>query len=465
MSTLSERQRQYRLLAEATAEVRYCYEFDAQGGMVRRWIAGSFPGVEDALPARVPPEGCWLQVAHPDDRERVRARLERLQRGERSIDEFRVVLPGSGVRWMRVFGLPERDRSGERVVRLLGAAQDITGHREVLEAAHRSAEQLRLVTENLPVLISQAGPDQRYRLVSEAYERWLGMPREQILGKTIRELMGDDAYEGMQPQLEDVLRGRVASLETTLQLPDGRARRVVVTMVPGAASDPAQGFYILITDITELKEAERQQGLLVSELDHRVKNVLAVVQAMVKLTARAQTAGRDFATVLLGRIQALASAHDLLARNRWRGADLGELVHAALSPFESSEALRITIAGEPLLLAARAAGSIAVICHELAVNAARYGALSTPAGRVEVRWRTTVKEGEGRLELEWEETSDRRVSPPERRGFGTLMVERAAAYELSGEAHVAFSPGGLHYRLDVPLAEIAAPPTAEAPEA
>jgi len=455
MATSAERQRQYRLLAEITADVRYCYELDADGGMVRRWITGDLPGARQALPRQTDAMGCWMPVVHPDDREQLNARLDRLLGGERSTDEFRIVLPELGVRWVRVFGVPERDPESGRVLRILGAAQDITAHREGLQTARAGVAAVELLAEGLPVLISHVGADERYRLVNAAYERWFGLPREQILGKTIRELIGEYAYQRIRPQIREVLSGRVVNLEDTLRLPDGRTRIFMITLVPCDPAETAQGFYAMAIDLSELKEAQRQQGALMSELDHRVKNVLAAVQAMVKLSSGAGPAGDDFATVLLGRIQALARAHDLLARNRWRGAELGELVRGALSPFAAPGDTRVAIGGEPLEIGARAVGSIAIICHELAVNAARYGALSSPAGRVEVHWRTGGDAGAVRLELTWAETSDRPVSPPERRGFGTLLIERAAAYELGGESRLEFRPDGLRYRLDVPLAEIA----------
>lgn len=455
MATSAERQRQYELLAEMTADVRYCYELEADGGMVRRWITGSFPGAREMLPRRTDAMGCWMRVVHPDDREQLNARHKRLLSGERSTDEFRIVLPELGVRWVRVFGVPERDPESGRVLRILGAAQDITAHREGLQAASAGEAEVELLAEGLPVLISHVGADQRYRLVNAAYERWFGLPRERILGRTVRELIGDDAYERARSPIEEVQSGRVVSFENTLRLSDGRARIVMITMVPRDPADAVQGFYTMAIDVSELKEAERRQGALMSELDHRVKNVLAAVQAMVKLSSGAASADDHFATVLLGRIQALARAHDLLARNRWLGAELGELVRGALSPFAAPGDPRVAIGGEPLVIGARVVGSIAIICHELAVNAARHGALSSPGGRVEVHWRTGGDAGAARLELIWAETGDRPVSPPERRGFGTLLIERAAAYELGGESRLDFRPDGLRYRLDVPLAEIA----------
>src|SRR4051794_12476194 len=182
-------------------------------------------------------------------------------------------------------------------------------------------------------------------------------------------------------------------------------------------------------DITDRKHAEQGQALLVREVDHRAKNVLAVVQAALRLTPRHDPAA--YARMVEGRVAALARAHTLLAENHWTGADLASLLRAELQPFLPAEGPpsatpRIILDGPALTVAPQAAQAVGMAMHELATNASKYGALSAPGGRVLLSWR--LEEAAGCLRLRWEELGGPALTgPPPAKGFGSRVVEATLA--------------------------------------
>jgi PAS domain S-box-containing protein len=212
-------------------------------------------------------------------------------------------------------------------------------------------------------------------------------------------------------------------------------------------------------DITDRMEAEEQLNLLVAELDHRVKNTLAMIQSMAAHTRNHDGSVGGFLQAFRGRLHAMAHAHGLLSRSRWAGAALTELVGRVLEPYAGAT---VAVAGPQLTVKPKAALALSMALHELATNAVKYGALSVTDGRVDVHWQ---REGSGSgapLVLTWRETGGpppTRV--PDRRGFGSELIERSLRYELGGEAELSFGPDGLVCRIVVPADELASPGPAE----
>jgi PAS domain S-box-containing protein len=199
-------------------------------------------------------------------------------------------------------------------------------------------------------------------------------------------------------------------------------------------------------DITDRKEAEERTILLAREVDHRANNLLAVAQAMVRLSKRATA--KDLQDAIMGRIDALARAHSLLAETGWRGADLERLVERELKPYASGGGANTVISGVQIALTGAMAQAMAIALHELATNAAKYGAFSTDAGRVEVKWSRTP---EGELLLSWSEHGGPPVERPMGgHGFGMTLIEQTARRQLHGDVDVHWRPAGLACELRVP---------------
>jgi PAS domain S-box-containing protein len=199
-------------------------------------------------------------------------------------------------------------------------------------------------------------------------------------------------------------------------------------------------------DITERKQAEERLILLAREVDHRANNLLAVAQAMVRLSKGATV--KDLQETIMGRIDALARAHSLIAETGWRGADLERLVERELKPYASGGGANTVISGVRTALNGAMAQAMAIALHELATNAAKYGAFSTDAGRVEVKWSRTP---EGELLLSWSEHGGPAVEPPIGRGFGTSLIEQTARRQLRGDVDVQWRPAGLACEFRIPF--------------
>ena len=160
------------------------------------------------------------------------------------------------------------------------------------------------------------------------------------------------------------------------------------------------GSIVTLTDMTERKRAEEQQTMLVAELNHRVKNILAIVQSVASQTVRSSSTLENFSDAFAGRLRALAIAHDILAQTRWIGVGLNELLVAVLAPYRTPEDPRISIVGPAVLLPARAVVPLSMVLHEMATNAAKYGALSTRRGRIDISWEASG-DIEKSVELTW----------------------------------------------------------------
>ena len=210
-------------------------------------------------------------------------------------------------------------------------------------------------------------------------------------------------------------------------------------------------------DVTERKEGEAHLRLLLRELTHRSKNLLAVIQAMARQTARHAGSIDAFLDQFGARLQALAASHDLLVRESWYGAALQELVRSQLAAYIDRDQSQIAIEGPAVALKPEAAQNLGLALHELAANAARFGALSVPEGRVSVAWdRVPADDGEA-LTLDWREELGPRVKMRRKKGFGSMVIERNLALALEAKVDLDFEPDGLHCRIVIPANQILAP--------
>jgi PAS domain S-box-containing protein len=210
---------------------------------------------------------------------------------------------------------------------------------------------------------------------------------------------------------------------------------------------------VLFSDITERKQHEQHQRLLLNELNHRVKNTLVTVQSMAMQSFRPGVEPALARERFEGRLMALSRAHDILTRESWGGAPLADIVRDALAPYRDLHHDRLRTDGPPLWLQPRHALAFAMVLHELCTNAIKYGALSTPQGQVQIDWGAT----EGMLWLRWVESGGPRVLPPIRRGFGSRLIEQGLRHEIGGSVAFDFAPGGLTCTIKVSLAELGRP--------
>ncbi len=329
--------------------------------------------------------------------------------------------------------------------------QDITWRKQIEEELRKSEERFRssVLHSPLPMMLF----DNREEILATS-QSWLdesGYSRGEL-----RRLQDwtDRAHGPRSAEIMKSLRETMATepparpSEAVIRTKDGRERLWSFIKSPmGVQSDGRRVFVTIAQDLTERKAREEQVRLLLREVNHRAKNLLSVVQAIVRQTAARNP--EDFIERLTTRIQALAANHNLLVRNEWRGVDVDDLVHTQLSPFADLFGSRIVVAGRKLHLSATAAQAIGLALHELATNAGKYGALSTETGQVEIRWE--VIEG-ATFTMSWIESDGPPVFPPEQRGFGTEVVEGIGKHNLKGKVDLYFAASGVTWRLTCPAA-------------
>jgi two-component sensor histidine kinase len=239
--------------------------------------------------------------------------------------------------------------------------------------------------------------------------------------------------------------GRIGPYEKEYILADGSRRWILFA---GRRIEPNLIAEYAI-DIDGRKRAEEDRELLSRELSHRVKNSLAVVQALAR-----RTGGRtveEFRQALDGRLGALAEAHGLLLADDWRSADLHELVGRAMAPYGAGDGGRVRIDGEPVQVSAQQALSLSLVLHELGTNALKYGALSAATGHVRIGWRVATDGGARVLRLRWEERGGPEVVQPTEDGFGSELIVRAAEYDLQGSSEIRWQREGLSFDLRFPV--------------
>jgi two-component sensor histidine kinase len=216
-------------------------------------------------------------------------------------------------------------------------------------------------------------------------------------------------------------------------------------ILDGEGPRTLRGFMI---DITARKRAEDARQLLLRELDHRVKNTLATVQAVAELTLRTSDSLGGFAETFRGRIAALARMHAAIWRTNGTPMRLRELIELSLAPFDR-EGERAAIAGDEVSIPVQSAGAIGLVLHELATNAVKHGALSVLSGSVCVTWHVD----DDRLTLDWREAGGPPVVEPTRRGFGSVLIEQSIPYELGGSVALVFAQRGVECTITFPLVQ------------
>jgi len=231
-----------------------------------------------------------------------------------------------------------------------------------------------------------------------------------------------------------------------------RAERIVAGIAAQAAIaiDNANLFRAAQSELSERRRIEQQQTLLLGELNHRVKNTLAIVQSIATQTLRHADSAEAFRSGFEARIMALAEAHNLLTESNWGGASLRDIVERVLTPYSDEENRRFDLPQDDVQVGPKAAVSLVMAFHELATNAAKYGALAKPEGSLRVDWKVIDAADPPRLYIRWEESGGPAVNAPARDGFGSRLI-RGLAQESSGEVRLDFAPSGLVCTIDIPL--------------
>ncbi len=349
-----------------------------------------------------------------------------------------------------------------RLVGVINCFQDVTERKYMVDALDRSRQDLRqqeerwnATYEHAAIGIVELDAEGRFLRVNETICSITGMSREELLGW---QLFGRTHPDDRDVD-EELYRRQVAgdlgfySIEKRFVRPDGR---VIWIAVRSSTVRDATGHFLygvrVVQDVTERKEAEERQKLLIDELNHRVKNTLATVQSLATQTARGTDLPDAFRRAFEGRLIALSLAHDQLTRRHWRSAGLRDIVEGATAPHLAHSQDQIAIGGEAITVTPRAALTLALALHELTTNASKYGALSVPEGRIQVNWRIERPPAQpAMLRIEWRERGGPPVAVPKRHGFGTRFIEGSIAAELQGTARLDYDPAGFRCTMNIPF--------------
>ncbi len=337
-------------------------------------------------------------------------------------------------------------KSGNEVVGIGAIVEETTERKRTEE---RISQQARLLDQSLePILVWELGGP--ITLWNRGAAQLYGWNASEAVGRKSHELLSTrhpmalDAFEDMLErdgswvgELQQKTRdGTIITVESRQEIMTAADGRVLVLETN--------------RDITERKRAEEKIRLLMREVNHRSKNLLAVVQAVANQTARGRTP-QDFALRFGERLLGLAASHDLLVHNAWRGVDLGDLVSSQLSHFRDMIGRQISLDGPKLQITAAAAQSLGMALHELTTNAAKHGALSTRKGRLAISWMIEGAGEAARLLFRWSETDGPPVAPPQQRGFGTRVLIEMTQAALQGKVTLDYRPEGLRWEVSAPL--------------
>jgi PAS domain S-box-containing protein len=395
-----------------------------------------------------------VEFARADWRTRVQiddlARLDGLrsqafaERRSEHNTEYRLVFPDGKTRWIESRGLLSYDDDG-RPLRIIGVNIDVTERKRAAAALQESEARYRALYDDNPSMYFTVDAGGMVLSVNEFGARQLGYAPAELVGQSVLKVIHAEDREAALRHLARCAGNPETVVTTELRKVHRDGSIIWVREVARAVRD--SGLLLVCEEITERKRAEEQQSLLIAELDHRVKNVLASVAAIARRTGERKGSMEDFIDRLDRRIQSMADAHDLLSRNRWHGVSLAALVNRELAPYASDG--NLLVEGPDIVLAAAATQAVAMVLHELTTNAAKYGALSRPRGRVCVRWQRLAHEGVPiKLRLEWLEQGGPRVAPPTDPGYGTSVIRDLIPYELGGSVELDFPPTGVCCRIE-----------------
>ncbi|MDV3457492.1 PAS domain S-box protein [Sphingomonas sp. HF-S4] len=395
-----------------------------------------------------------LEITHPDDRGRNRPLFDRaVAIGEPYTHEKRYIRKDGGVVWVNnsvsVIRRPDGEPFG-----VLAVTIDVTDRREAEARLRESETRFRTIFEQANDFLITTTLDQVITSVNPAVAAALGYPEHEIVGATIGDFMAPDQLAlAMEAFEQKVREGGSTRLTVTVRARDGRP---LTWEINSQLTTDAEGKPIALhaigRDVTEAKRAETHLRLLVDELNHRVKNTLAIVQGVARQSFKDATDPAIARAAFEGRLAALSEAHNLLTREHWGTVSMAQIIGDAVAPHGGKQD-RFSLAGPDLPILPKTAISLALAIHELATNAVKHGALSVPEGRVAIRWARGLADGRARLSLVWEERDGPEVVTPTRRGFGTRMIERGLAAELGGQVTIEFRRAGLICTVDAPLPE------------
>ncbi len=400
------------------------------------------------------PIDTFFASMHNDDRSRVTAEIDAALKDAGPVRfEYRVAGRDGKTRWVVASGRVITDSDG-RAIRLPGAIVDITAEREIAAQLVESEERFRLLADTMPQMVWSTLPDGYHDYYNARWYEYTGVPAGSTDGEGWNGMFHpDDQQRAWQVWRHSLATGEPYYIEYRLRHHSGEHRWVLGRALPMRdAAGRIVRWFGTCTDIHETKLVQEEREVIAQELSHRIKNIFAVIGGIVSLAARSHPEATDFAERLRGRILALGRAHDFV-RPHSRGSmpranpsSLRALVFELLQPYRVGEIERVTFDGPDAEIDDGAATPLALLFHELATNAAKYGALSRPDGRIVI---TTAFDGED-YRLTWSEVGGPAAHQPSSSGFGSKLISLSVEGQLHGRIERRYGEGGLEVEVRLP---------------
>jgi PAS domain S-box-containing protein len=341
-------------------------------------------------------------------------------------------------------------------VRFAAYLRDLTAQRESEAALFEGQQRLRATYEHAFAAIGEVDALGAFLRVNEQFSVITGFSREELLARSIWDITHPADAGAERDLFTRQMAGKLPRYSVEKRYIHKDGHEVWVELAASTVDDPmgrpVYGVRVA-RDVTDRRLWDERQRLLINELNHRVKNTLATVQSIAAQSIRSDTAPEESLNSFLDRLKALSRAHDLLTQQSWEGADIRAVIERGVEPFRGQARDCFRIDGPPTWLEPQRALALALALHELAINAAKYGVLASPAGSVSIRWTITADGDAAGLEFTWSERGGPPVVAPLRTGFGRRLLERAVPRDFGGSAELQFWPEGLGYSIQAPLSE------------
>ena len=332
-------------------------------------------------------------------------------------------------------------------------------HSEMMEREKGQKNNARLaaLVDQSPDAIISLTPGMAIETWNEGAERLFGYSAAEAVGRPPSILAPAEKQGAVQEVLARLRAGESITTETVRLTKTGERMPVSIAAAPIRAPGGRIIGFSLIGGISERVRHEEQMQVVMYELSHRAKNLLAVIMAVANQMGQRSKSFEEFLTRFSDRLQAFAASHDALVERNWSGVPMQELVRVHLTPFQEVDGVRVTMSGPDIVVNAKAAEQLGLCLHELATNAAKYGALSVSTGTVSIEWRVDAKDGqEQSFRLIWRERGGPPVTKPTHTGFGSVVLQRLAAGTLKGKASKDFAPEGITWTLACPATAVVA---------
>jgi PAS domain S-box-containing protein len=363
--------------------------------------------------------------------------------------EKRYVRKDGGTIWCGLTVSLQTDRSGAPEY-FIAIVRDVSMRRRAQEELRDRLREIEALYNNAPVGLMVIDRDRRVLRMNQAVAEMNGLPADEYIGRLAWDVV-PARQEVLDPKIAEVLAtGQTVDVELSGEIPGapGETRFWHEKIYPIREPDGrVTAVGIVVEDITAQKRAEEHLRFLLRELSHRSKNLLAVIQAMAGQTAKSAETVGEFRRRFGERLMGMAASHDLLVNQNWLGASVEQLVRGQLSAFIDGDDPRLSVQGPEVDLKSEAAEALGLALHELATNSLKYGALSDPAGKVEILW--AAPEGR-RFRMDWIEHTVSPVSRPSHKGFGRMVIEHTVEASLGGTVTLDFPPGGLRWHIEAP---------------